>query len=161
MLIRTRCTVIPLAVLAFAACNDDDRAAKPVATATPESQFLAQAEAICKDANAKESALGAPGIDWIYSDLFTDLKFLKGFTAVGRSTLDKLAELKPPAEDRAQFATALDAMETMLGGLDKQIEHVRSGKGSGDAVSIYEHGYTDLMAAGGPIGFTECLGVVL
>lgn len=167
---RATSTVFLVAVTLAACGNDGDKAqggqaaaaaTKAAATATPVSQFIAEAEAICKEANEKESAAGATGIDWIYSDLFMDQKFLKEFTAVGRSALDRLRKLTPPAEDRAQFKTALGAIDKMLGGLEKQLASLRTGKDSGNALETYEHGYTDLVAAGGPIGLTECLEVVL
>ena len=155
-----------LAAALLTGCGGDDAAKTGSAKAAPaasaaSSQFLADAEAICKEANEQETAAGATGIDWIYSDLYMDQDFLEEFTAVGRSALGRLRTLTAPAEDRAQYQTALDGIDRMLRGLDKQLASLRTGKDAGDALATYEHGYTDLVAAGAPIGFTECLEVVL
>ena len=150
------------AMLLAAGCGADEAPKAAAANPTPAgAQFVAEAEAICKDANAKEAAAGATGIDWIYSELYTDRGFLKEFTGVGRTALGRLRALTPPPEDRAQFETSLDAIEQMLGALEEQMAGLRRGREPKDALARYEHGYTDLVAAGGPIGFTECLGLVL
>lgn len=155
-----------LAAVLVAGCGGDDGArtenARPDSgAATLDSAFLARAEAICKDANQKETAVGATGIDWIHSDLVHDEAFLEKFTAVGRSALSELSELTPPEADREQFASALAAIDKMLRGLEMQIAGLRAGKDPGSGIGTYERGYTDLVAAGGPIGFTECLDIVL
>ena len=166
---RLTSTSLVLAAL-LASCGGDDgttgRAegaqASATVVATPGSPFLSHAEAICRDANEKEAALGAPGIDWIHSEHFTDLDFLVEFHAIGRSALRDLRELSPPAEDRERYSEALRAIAQMLRGLDEQITAVRDGRGGAtDAIAVYEKGYIDLAAVGGVLGFTECLGIVL
>jgi hypothetical protein len=160
------------ACLALAGCGADDGGeadgtkAAPVTTtvataASSESKFVAEAEAICAGANEKEAALGAPGVDWIHSEYFTDVDFLEDFNAIGRSALRKLRKLTPPEEDRVGYQKVLGSIAAMIRGLDKQIAGVRSGRDSGDAVEVYERGYSDLSVAGGPIGLKECLGILL
>lgn len=169
---RSRSCALTAAAIAAAAlvagCGGDNaaersgaRASGPAAAATPGSQFLVDAEAICKVANEKEVAAGATGIGWLSSGLFTDLDFLQEFRNIGRSALTQLRELTPPPQDERQVADALDGIDRMLKGLDKQIAGVREGKTGNGATATYENGYTDLVAAGGPLGFTECLGIVL
>jgi hypothetical protein len=163
-------SIVFLVAVAITGCGDDGEqatrteaatATKAVPTATPVPRFVAEAEAICADANEKETALGAPGIDWIHSEYFTDLDFLTDFNAIGRSSLRKLRKLAPPEEDREGYETVLASIAEMVRGLDKQIAAVRSGGDAYDAVKVYERGYLDLAAAGGRLGLTECLGILL
>ena len=53
-----------------------------------------------------------------------------------------------------------DALGRMVAALDSRLEILRAGKGKNDAVE-YERGYFDLVAAAGPLGLSECQGVLL
>ena len=162
--------IVCLAAAAGTGCGGDDAGdstrsepgAAATATAVPSATgFVAEAEAICARANEQEAALGAPGVGWINSEYVEDLDFLEDFNAIGRSALRELRKLAAPDQHRERFATVLESIARMARGIDKQIGGLRTGRAGGDAVEIYERGYMDLAAAGGPIGFSECLGILL
>ena len=54
-----------------------------------------------------------------------------------------------------------DALGRMVAALDSRLEVLRAGRGKNDAVIEYERGYSDLVAAAGPLGLSECQGVLL
>ena len=159
-----RAAVIVAAVIAAAtitACGDDDddtRAAKP---ADAHAAFVAAADAICKTANDKEAALGAKGVDWMRSEQYDDVKFLAAFNDAGRVALGDLRKLDPPPEDRSQLALMTDGLGRMVAALDARLEALRAGRNENNAVRQYVRGYGDLVAAAGPLGLSECQGVLL
>jgi hypothetical protein len=152
--------VAVIAGAAITACGDDDapRAAKP---ADAHAAFVAAADAICRTANEKEAALGAEGVGWIYSEQYDDVEFLGAFNEAGRVALGDLQKLDPPPEDRARTVSLTDALGRMVAALDSRLEVLRSGRNESDAVIEYERGYGDLVAAAGPLGLSECQGVLL
>ena len=149
-----------IAVAAITACGADDatRAAKPP---DAHAAFVAAADAICKKANDKEAALGAEGAGWMHSEQYDDVEFLAAFNDAGRVALADLRKLDPPAEDRARMAVMTDALGRMVAALDSRLEVLRAGRRENDAVIEYERGYGDLVAAAGPLGLSECQGVLL
>ena len=149
-----------IAATTLAACGGDD---EQTAGKAPDAHaaFVAKADASCKRANDKETALGAEGPGWLHGEQFNDAKFLAAFSDVGRVALADLKKLDPPAEDRARMKVMTDALGRMVGALDSQVEIVRTGKPASDAVKDYENGYYDLVTAAGPLGLSECQGVLL
>jgi hypothetical protein len=149
-----------LAAATLSACGGDDTA--PAAkTPDPHAAFVAEADAICKTANDKEAALGAEGPGWMFTEQFDDAEFLAAFNNAGRVALADLRKLDPPAEDRARMRVMTDALGRMVAALDSRLEILRAGKGQNDAIVEYERGYSDLVAAAGPLGLSECQGVLL
>ncbi len=148
-----------IAGAALSACGDDD---EPTAKA-PEvhAAFVAKADAICKTANDKEAALGAEGAGWMHTEQYDDVEFLEAFNDAGRVALADLRKLDTPAEDRARMASMTDALGRMVAALDSRLEVLRAGERENDAVIEYERGYGDLVAAAGPLGLSECQGVLL
>jgi hypothetical protein len=148
-----------IAAATLSGCGGD---APPAAkTADPHAAFVAEADAICKTANDKEAALGAEGPGWMFTKQFDDTEFLAAFNDAGRVALGDLKKLDPPAEDRARMKFVTDALGRMVAALDSRLEVLRAGRGESDAVREYERGYSDLVAAAGPLGLSECQGVLL
>ena len=146
--------------ITLTACGSDDEA--PAAKgAGAHAAFVADADAICKTANDKEAALGAEGAGWMFGEQFDDIEFLEAFTDAGRVALGDLKKLDPPAEDGARMAAMTDGLGRMVAALDSRIAILRAGKGANDAIREYERGYMDLVAAAGPLGLSECQGVLL
>lgn len=136
------------------------------ATATPaadsaHAKFVAQADAICAEANKKEADLGAQGPGWMFGDQFNDIEFLAPFNDAGRVALRELEQLMPRAEERESMATMLDSIARMVRALDSRIAVLRDGREESRAVKIYESAYTDLVTAAGTLGLTECQGILL
>jgi hypothetical protein len=141
-------------------CGGDGEA--PAAKAPDaHAAFVAEADAICKTANEKEAALGAEGPGWMYSEQYDDAEFLEAFNDGGRVALGDLRKLDPPAEDRARMRAMTDALGRMVAALDARLEVLRAGNNENDAVREYERGYSDLVTAAGPLGLSECQGVLL
>jgi hypothetical protein len=160
----TRRTGLVVAALiagtAISACGGDD--ATPGAKAPDaHAAFVAKADAICKTANDKEAALGAEGAGWMFGGQYDDVEFLEAFNEAGRVALADLRKLDPPAEDRARMAAMTDALGRMVAALDARLEVLRAGKRENDSVIEYERGYADLVTAAGPLGLSECQGVLL
>jgi hypothetical protein len=149
-----------IAAATVAACGGDD-AAPAAKTADTHAAFVAEADAICKTANDMEAALGAEGSGWLFGEQFDDAEFLGAFNDAGRVALGDLKKLDPPAEDQARVKAMTDALGRMVAALDSRLEILRAGKGKNDAVREYERGYFDLVAAAGPLGLSECQGVLL
>lgn len=97
----------------------------------------------------------------MFGEQFDDAEFLAAFNDAGRVALGDLRKLDAPAEDRARMKVMTDALGRMVAALDSRLEILRAGKGQNDAVTEYEHGYSDLVAAAGPLGLSECQGVLL
>lgn len=149
-----------IAAATIGGCGGGD--AKPVAKAPDaHAALVAEADAICETANEKEAALGAEGPGWMFGEQFDDVDFLGAFNDAGRVALGELRKLDPPAEDRARMKALTDALGRMVAALDSRLEILRAGKGQNDAVLEYERGYSDLVAAAGPLGLSECQGVLL
>ena len=149
-----------LAAAALAACGGDGEA--PAASAADaHAAFVADADAICKTANDKEAALGAEGPGFMFGEQFDDVEFLEAFTDAGRVALGDLKKLHPPAEDGARMTSLTDGLGRMVAALDSRLAILRAGKGTNDAIREYERGYQDLVAAAGPLGLSECQGVLL
>ena len=160
-------TLAILAALALAGCGSDDDEntpdqTKPAAATSAKSDYVKQADAICKAANEKEAALGAEGVGWIYEKQFDDVDFLTDFVAVGREALGDLTTLTPPPESKEQAAAVVDAIQRMVKALDSRIAALRAGKKSSAAhIKAYDAGYKDLAVAAGPLGLSECQGILL
>lgn len=157
---------------ALAGCGGDEateapsRATVGQATATPvpdagPARYVAEADAICAEANRKEADLGAEGPGWMFGDQFNDLEFLEPFNDAGRAALRELKKLTPAADDRESAATMVDSIARMVKALDSRIAVLRDGREESRAVKIYESAYTDLVTAAGKLGLTECQGILL
>ena len=151
-----------VAAIALSGCGgDDEKSAAPATNATDQG-FVAKADAICAEGNKKEAALGAPGPGWIYEKQFDDREFLVAFNAVGRTTLRGLRQLRPPADQREAFTTVVESIDRMVRALDARIAGLKARKRDPSTqVNSYYSAYSDLAAAAGRLGFTECQGVLL
>lgn len=134
---RLRHVLGPLLVVALAAtagCGGDDDGG------ITKSEFIAKAEAICSDANRKETAFGVPPIDSRTAKRAT-------FNQIGKAALGELRALpEPPAEIRADVEATFAALDRTLA--------------AGDDLPRREKAYLDLSAAAGTAGFTECVGLM-
>ena len=165
---RRRSSIGLLVAVALAGCGGDDGAGTTSGTKAGESApakpgYVAQADAICREANEAEAALGADGIGWIYTEQFDDAEFLADFKAIGESALRDLRKLTPPPGDEALATAALDSIDRMVAALDERVANLRAGKDTRSAAQIreYDLGYKDLAVAAGPLGLSECQGLLV
>ena len=157
-----RASLIVAAVIAGAAITACGDAGAPAAQpADAHAAFVAAADAICRTANDKEAALGAEGAGWMFGEQYDDIEFLAAFNEARRVALGDLRKLDPPPEDRARMAAMIDGLARMVAALDSRLEVPRAGRRENKAEIQYERGYTDLVAAAGPLGLRECQGVLL
>ena len=153
---------IAIAGLLPAGCGGGDGdGGAPVARAAEPPAYVAEADAICKAANAKETALGGGTPGWMFEEQYDDRRFLRRFTDVGRAAARDLRALEAPAQDRAHAQAMLTALDRMVEALDIRIAALRSGQGVDDMIDEYMGGYGDLVAAAGALGLSECQGVLL
>jgi hypothetical protein len=159
----TRIATLVLAVLAIAACgNDDSKGGAATSSAATKSSYVSQADAICARANKKEAAAGAPGSGWIYRPEFDDVEFLKRFNLARREAVRELRALDPPPAQRARAAAMVAAITEMVQSLDGRISDLQAGKGNAsDRIKAYLDGYSDLTPAAAVLGLSECQGVSL
>jgi hypothetical protein len=166
--------VLGAVAVAIAGCGGDDAgtdnssAARPTSSAASgesaaKQAYIAKADAICRDANEKESALGAVGVDFVHHEQFDDPDFLADFTPIGAEALRELKALTPPAGDEEQAEAVLAAIDRMIQTLQERTADLRAGKDKrrADQVREYLNGYSDLAVAAGPLGLSECQGLVL
>jgi hypothetical protein len=156
----TRRPVLVIATLAVAAfgvagCGGDEE------RALSKQEFVAKADAICADANRKEAGIVREGLGWHYGPKFSDPELMTRFTAAGRDALRRLRGLEPPEKEREVVRDVLANIEKALGAIDKQIAASRAGKKDAKSANVraYETAYTDLGAAAGRSGLTQCQGV--
>lgn len=160
---RTKAMIVALAAT-LAGCGGGDppsgkRATRPAAAPS----YISKADAICREANEKETALGAEGPGWMYSEQFDDPEFLADFTAIGHATRRKLEALTPPAADRDKATAMLASIDRMLGAIDARVKDLRAGRTDKTSKHLneYESAYVDLAVAAGPLGVSECQGLLL
>ena len=153
-----------LGVLAISGCGGDDDDAEPAGGGRASHQaFVSEAVAICVDANAKEVELGAQGPGWVYGEQFDDPEYLADFIAVGRAALRELRALTPPEADAEPMQEVTDSVAMMVRALDGRLAALRAGRRGNIAAFTrpYLRGYGDLTSAAGPLGLTECQGLLL
>ena len=162
--------MVSFVAVAISGCGGDDgrsngaiRAVTTTPTTPAHQQFLADADAICADANKKEVALGAQGPGWMYREQFDDPKFLADFNAIGRAALLKLKALTPPETDGKSMEGVIDSITRMVRALDGRITALRAGQKDNSAAHTrpYERAYLDLASTAGSLGLTECQGLLL
>ena len=111
--------VLVFAVLALATIlagcgggGGDDRLSKE--------EFIAEADAICKQANEQIDALGEPTLENID-------EYLADAEAISREQLGQLRALKPPAADEATLNGAYDLIEQQIALAADGVEALKSG----------------------------------
>ena len=151
-------TVATVALVALGGCgggddDGDDRLSRE--------EFVAKADAICAEANKKETAMNPGGPGWHSGPQFEDEEFMTEFNAIGRDAVRQLKALTPPEADQAKVDAVITHMETMVKAFDEQIAAIRADKKGTTAaiVTAYERAYADLSVVAGPLGLSECQGV--
>jgi hypothetical protein len=146
-------------LLGTAGCGDDD--ADDGGGGLSKQELIAKADAICKDANAKEAALNPPGAGEREDPKFEDPKFQTKFVAVGSDAVRRLKRLEPAEEEQKSFGSVVSTLEQMFDAGKQRVAALRAGDQSKAAVlnDDFENGQTDVAAAAGGYGLAECQGL--
>jgi hypothetical protein len=146
-------SVLALLVVVLGGCGDDDELSRQ--------EFVDRADAICADANRKETALRPGGVGWNYGPKFDDPEFLSRFSDVGRDAIRRLRALDPQEEDREANEQLLSSLTRMVEAMDDAVAAVRSDQPAKHttAAEEYETAYSDVATAGAAMGVSECQGL--
>ena len=152
---RRAATLLALLALAAAAgCGGEDEGLS-------KEDYIAEADAICAEANKKEAALEPGGLGWVPGPKFGDPDFMSEFNEPARAALRRLRALEPPEEEAARATDVNAAIKRQIDAFDEQIAALRAGDRTGEPeiVKKYELAYSDLAVAAGGLGLTECQGL--
>jgi hypothetical protein len=121
-----RSTVAALAVFTAcvlaAGCGRDENGEGAEAQRLSKADFIAQADAVCKEANDRIDALPEPQS----TDQLADLG--QQVIDIGQEELDRLRVLRPPAADEATINGAYDLIEQQLGVAADLVDAARDGE---------------------------------
>jgi Flp pilus assembly protein TadD len=144
--IPTSSFVAVVAVLVAACGGDDgDRLSKE--------EFIAKADAICKAANQRETAAGAPG-----AVLEIKQGVLEKMVPNLRKALADLRELEAPEGDEDKVAKIVSDLEHVHSGRKDQLAGARANnsRAESEGQKAFIDASTDLGASAGPYGLTYC-----
>ncbi len=139
-------SLVTIAVLSVAGCGGDDDDQGP-----SKQEFIAQADAICQEADKEQAAVGARGAKGIYGPNFSDAAFLSRYNAVTRDALERLRALDAPEEDREALDDVLSALKGSVAAVDKRIAAIRARDlpRQSEAQQDFERSYGDVAASAG------------
>ena len=153
--VSTVCLFVVLGGTSLAACGDDDDEG-------PSTQeFIAQADAICQEADKKQAAVrGSGSRPGIYAN-FSNRAFLSRYNAVTRDALKRLRGLDAPVEDRKGFDGLVFAVKGSVAAVDKQVAALRARDlpRQSEAVRELERSYGDIAVSAGAVGLSQCQGL--
>jgi len=145
-----------IAVLAVAGCggNDDDEGPS-------KQEFIAQADAICQEADKEQAAVAGRGKGGLYGTNFSDVAFLSRYNAVTRDALERLRALDAPEEDQEAVDDVLSAVKGIFAAVDKRIAAIRARDlpRQSEAQQDFERSHGDVNASAGALGLTRCQGL--
>ena len=118
-------------------------------------EFVAKADAICKDVNRQEATLSPGTAPYDVQDP----AIIARLSANARKALVRLKALKPREEDREAVAAVLTPMGRMIAAADARAASLKAGKRF-TASDEWEKAYTDLATAAATLGLTQCQGVL-
>lgn len=107
-----------VATLLVAACSSDNGSGKPLTKA----QYIAKADRICKTANDKTAALGAP----TSTDPQALAKFLTKSGKIISDAVGQLKQLQPPKADAQKIHTLVQGLQTSASYFPALIRAVRA-----------------------------------
>lgn len=145
-----------LTAAALAACGGDGEEG---AERLSKQEYIAQADAICRKANARELEVAGsrdPGDD--VAALRPEV--LAGFVAAGRQALVDLRKLEAPEGDEARLGEFVAALGRLQDVHESELRARRAGRPAPpNAREEYETAYADVASAAGSYGIAECQGV--
>src|SRR3954447_19630031 len=116
----SRLLAVLVGVLVIARCGGGGGGDK----ALSRQEFVAKADAICKDANRQEASLSRGAAPYDVEDPGT----IARLSANARKALARLKALKPRDEDRQAVAAVLTPIGRMIAAADARIASLKAGK---------------------------------
>ena len=146
-----------IAVLSVAGCGGGDDDEGP-----SKQEFIAQADAICQEADKEQAAVGGRGAKGgLYGPNLSDVAFLSRYNAVTRDALERLRALDAPEEDQEAVDDVLSAVKGIFAAVDKRIAAIRARDlpRQSQAQQDFERSHGDVNASAGALGLTRCQGL--
>ena len=146
---------VGLLSLAIAGCSGDDD--ENDGGGLSKEDYIAQADAICQDAEAREMEAGLPPP----GGPIDSPRLQKEIVAIARDTLADLEALEPPEGDEEDVAKIVSAVERVADTREKQFKAARAGDSGAEteAESDFFTASQDLGASAGAYGLTSCSGL--
>ena len=147
---------VTVAVLSVAGCGGDDDDEGP-----STQEFIAQADAICQEADKKQAAVRGSGSRPGIEANFSNGAFLARYNAVTREALKRLRALDAPEEERKAFDGLVSAVKGSVAAVDKRIAALRARDlaRQSEAAQELERSYGDIVASAGALGLSQCQGL--
>jgi hypothetical protein len=135
----------------FAGCGGDD---DDSGSRLSKEAYIAKADAICEQANQRETKSGVPAGGREIDDPRVQRIVVAGL----RETLADLRELEVPEGDEAEVAKAISSLKRVLGARTDQFRAARVSDGAGqtEAEQAFFTASQDLGAIAGSYGLTHC-----
>ena len=142
--------LLGLLSLAVPACGGDD---DDDGGGLSKEEYITQADAICKEADQRESEAGAPGAT---GEIKT--RVLEDVVAIDGEALAELRQLEAPEEDADEVAQIVSDLEAVHSTREDQLAAVQSNdtQAESDAENAFFTASTDLGASAGAYGLTSC-----
>ena len=153
--VSTACLFVVLGGTSLAACGDDDDEG-------PSTQeFIAQADAICQEADKKQAAVRGSGSRPGIEANFSNGAFLARYNAVTRDALKRLRALDAPEAERKAFDGLVSAVKGSVAAVDKRIAALRARDlaRQSEAARELERSYGDIAVSAGTVGLSQCQGL--
>jgi hypothetical protein len=154
---RVRHTFIPVAAvgaaLALSACGGDSSPETPIVAPTTtqpsldKTQFIAQADSICAEANASIEQFAAAGQGVTEADQIAQLR---------QGVVDQINDLGPPNEDRATLDQFLTAMTAQVSAGEKIGLASERGEDTSQFETELDTAKSEAETAASTYGFKEC-----
>ena len=135
----------------FAGCGGDDGDGGGLS----REAYIAKADAICEQANQRETESGVPA----GGQEIDDPRVQRSMVAGLRDTLARLRKLEAPQGDEATVAKIISSLERVLTARDKEFKAARAGDGPAQSEfgQDFFRASNDLGAIAGPYGLAYCL----
>jgi hypothetical protein len=141
------------AAIALSACGGDSSPETPIAVPTEtqpsldKTQFIAQADSICADANASIEQFAAAGQGVTEADQIAQLR---------EGVVDQIRELGPPAQDQTTLDQFLNALADQVSAGQKIGLAVQRGEDTTQFEGELDSAKSEAETAASTYGFKEC-----
>jgi hypothetical protein len=154
---RLRLVLVPVAAVAagfaLSACGGDSSPETPIAVPTDtqpsldKTQFIAQADSVCAEANASIEQFAAAGQGLTEAEQIAQIR---------EGVVEQIRQLDPPADDRTSLDQFLKAMTDQVSAGQRIGLAVRRGEDTAQFETEFDTARTAAESAAATYGFKEC-----